>query len=400
MTQGRDIDSRRGWVVAWAAFLAMFTVFAVGYSFGAFFDPLVEDFGSSSGATALIFSATISLSFLFGLRTGRWVDRVGPKPVLVAGAASLVVGLFAMGFFGSLIVGYLIYSTFVGFAIACGYVPLVATVGGWFERKRAAALGLAVSGIGAGTLVGAPAAAKLIELTSWRTTYLILGVVGAALLLVAAYLAETGPAAISAETPKSIIELMKIREFRLLYLATFSAVFGIFVPLVFIATYAEDRGIGEVRAATLVGLIGGASVIGRLGLGALADRVGSYRLFVASFILMMMSHSLWLIADGHYWFLVIYTVVLGIGYGGFIVLGPAVAADLFGLDGLGGVLGTLYTSAGGGSLLGPPIAGLLFDSFGSSAAIMFAMAMGLCSTVAIAQLGRTKRRGGSLRTDS
>lgn len=386
------LDSRRGWVVAWAAFLSMFTVFAVGYSFGAFFDPLVEDFGSSSSATALIFSATISLSFLFGLQTGRWVDRVGPKPVLLAGAASLTIGLFAMGLVGSLLVGYLVYSTFVGFAIACGYVPLVATVGGWFEKQRAAALGLAVSGIGAGTLVGAPTAAKLIELTSWRTTYLILGIAGGGLLLLAAFLAEIGPAAVASEQPKSIVQLMKVREFRLLYFAVFSAVFGIFVPLVFVATYAEQRGITEVKAATLVGLIGGSSVIGRLGLGAIADRIGSYRLFVASFVVMMLSHSLWLVADDRYWMLVTYTVVLGLGYGGFIVLGPAVAANLFGLDGLGGVLGTLYTSAGGGSLLGPPIAGLLFDSLGSSAAILFAMAMGLCSTIAISQLHRTPRR--------
>ena len=388
MTSTPQLDSRRGWLVACAAFLSMFTTFGIAYSFGAFFDSLVDDFGSSSGSTALIFSVTICLSFLFGLKTGPWVDRVGPKPVLLAAAVSLVTGLLAMAAFGSLVVGYLIYAPLVGFAASCGYLPLVATVGGWFAEKRAAALGLAVSGIGAGTLIGAPATARLIEATSWRTTYVVLAGIGAVLLLIAATLAEKGPGAVTIERPRSLRELWQIREFRLMYVGTFFAVFGIFIPLVFIATYAENQGIAEVRAATLVGLIGGVSVVGRIGLGAIADRVGSLRLFIASFVVMTSSHALWLVADDRYWLLALYAFVLGLGYGGFIVLGPAVAADLFGLDGLGGILGTLYTSAGFGSLIAPPIAGLLFDGVGARAAIGFAFGMGLVACATIAQLAR------------
>src|SRR5450756_1344948 len=72
--------------------------------------------------------------------------------------------------------GYLTYGIGVGIGVACGYVPMVAVVGGRFERRRTFALGLAVAGIGTGTLVGGPLAGALISRYGWRTTYVIFGV--------------------------------------------------------------------------------------------------------------------------------------------------------------------------------------------------------------------------------
>ncbi|HEC08385.1 MAG TPA: MFS transporter, partial [Acidimicrobiales bacterium] len=173
--------------------------------------------------------------------------------------------------------------------------------------------------------------------------------------------------------PRSLLEMLRIRDFALLYGATVFVSLGLFVPFVFIAAFAEDRGVGDVAAASLVGIIGGASVVGRLGLGGLADRVGAVRLFKASFVIVTLSHVIWLLAGGGYGILVLYTVVLGVGYGGFIALSPAVAALRFGLEGLGGLLGTMYTAAAIGSLAGPPLAGALIDNWGYRTAISFAV---------------------------
>ncbi len=386
-----QLDSGRSWLVALAAATSMFATFGVAYSFGAFFESMSEEFGTSSSATALVFSLTISLSFLFGLWTGRWADRVGPRPVLLAAAASLTAGLLLTSLVQSIWLGYLTYGLGVGFAVACGYVPMVAAVGGWFEKRRATALGVAVAGIGLGTLVGSPLAARLIEATSWRTTYVIFGIGGGALLVLASLVAERGPAAAVAPAPKPLGELLGIRDFRLFYLASLFITFGLFVPFVFLTDYAADRGVGDVAAATLVGLIGGSSVIGRLGLGGLADRLGPMRLMVASFVVMALSHLIWLIAGSQYWLMVVYAVILGLGYGGFIALSPAVAAQRFGLDGLGGILGTLYTSAAIGSLAGPPFAGLLIDRLGSRAAIGFAAAASAIAVAIISQLAASMR---------
>ncbi len=382
----RKLDSSRSWLIAASAATSTFVVFGVAYSFGAFFASMAEEFGSSSSATALFFSITISLSFVLGLFTGRWVDRVGPKPVIIAGAVSLSGGLLLTTLVPSIWLGYLTYGVGVGFAVACGYVPMVATVGGWFDERRSAALGLAVAGIGLGTLVGSPIAARIIDATSWRTAFVVFAIVGGTLLLLVALVVESGPAAVATDEPRPLGELLGIADFRVLYISSMLGTFGLFVPFVFLVDYAKERDIGEIAAAALVGLIGGFSVIGRLGLGALADRVGIVRLFRISFAVMACSHVLWLLAGDRYPVLVLYTIVLGVGYGGFIALGPAVLAERFGLDGLGGVIGTLYTSAAVGSLFGPPIAGVLIDAFSYPVAISFGLFMSLAALLNLRDL--------------
>lgn len=383
-----QVDSARSWLVTLAAVTSMFTVFGVGYSFGAFFESMSEEFDTSSGQTALVFSLTISLSFIFGLFTGRWADRVGPRPVLLTAAASLAAGLLLTSITPSIWIGYLTYGLGVGFAIACGYVPMVAAVGGWFEKQRATAMGVAVAGIGLGTLVGSPLAAYLINATSWRTAYVIMAIGGAGLLALASLVAERGPAAVESPVPRPLTELLRVRDFRQLYLSSMCATFGIFVPFVFVVTYAKEQGIDDVPAATLVGLIGAFSIVGRLGLSALAGAVGTMRLYIISFAGMACSHFIWLFAGGSYVALVIYTIVLGISYGGFIALSPTVVAERFGMDGLGGVIGMLYTSAAIGSLGGPPLAGFLKDQFGWKIAIAFGLVMSWFSVLTLLPLLR------------
>jgi predicted MFS family arabinose efflux permease len=287
--------------------------------------------------------------------------------------------------------GYLTYGLGVGLGVACGYVPMVSAVGGWFERQRATALGVAVAGIGMGTMAGAPLAARLIEATSWRTTYVIFAIGGAALMLLAATAAERGPAAVAVDRPRPLGELLRIADFARLYASTIFASLGLFVPFVFIASYAEERGTSEVAAALLLGLIGGASIVGRLGLGALADRLGATRLYQMSFTVMAGSHLIWLVAGDRFAMLILYAVVLGVGYGGFIALAPAVTALRFGIDGLGGVLGTLYTAAGVGSLFGPPLAGVLRDEFGYDVAILFAAAVSAVAVLILLPLREPTR---------
>jgi len=367
------LDSRRSWQMVLAAGTAMFTVFGVGYSFGAFFESITDEFNAGSSATATVFGITIALSFFLGPFTGAFSDRVGPKRVLHVGAATLALGLTLTTIVPHIALAYAAYGIGVGVAIACGYVPMVAVVGGWFDDQRALALGIAVAGIGLGTLVGSPLAAALISAVGWRAAFISFGLGGAALLLAASAVIEVGPASEPSPKRRPLRELWSIGEFRTLYLSMASTAFGLFVPFVFIAKYAQDRGTGEVAAAVLVGLIGGASVVGRVALGVLATRTGAARLFRLTFAVMALSQLLWLVSGGSYVVLVIFTLLYGTGYGGFIALSPAVAAARFGLKGLGGVLGTWYTAAAFGALFGPPVAGALIDRFGFTTAIVAVM---------------------------
>lgn len=358
------LDSGRSWMMVGVAFASTFTVFGVAYSFGAFFEEMSAEFDTGRGLTALLFSLTTFLYFVLGMYTGRWSDRTGPTPVLVTGAVSLGTGLLLTSLAPNIWFGLAAYSAGVGIAVACCYVPVVSVVGGWFEHHRTAALGVAVAGIGTGTLVMAPVASIVIDEVGWRSAYRLFGVVGAAILLLCALVAERPPVHAEVPPPARLQELVTIPSFRLLYGSAFLMSVALFVPFVFLADYAEDQGLSSGLAAALVGFIGGSSIIGRLALGAVAGRVGLVRLYQGCFFVMGIAFVIWLVAGDNVALLVTFTVVLGVSYGGFIALSPAVAADAFGTAGLGGVLGALYTSAGVGGLIGPPLAGAIIDETG------------------------------------
>jgi MFS family permease len=266
----------------------------------------------------------------------------------------------------------------------------VAVVGGWFLRRRNTALGIAVAGIGCGTLFVAPVAAALIERIGWRHTFIVFGLVSATVLLGCALVVKRPPVHV-ALAPFKIREAIGTPVFRLLYLSSLLSSMGLFTPFVFLPAFARDHGASEVAAATLVGLIGGASVVGRMGLGAIADRVGVVRLYQFCYLVVGLSFLLWLVANS-YAVLVVFAVVLGVGYGGYVALSPAVLAHFYGTQRLGSVLGALYTSGGVGVLMGPPVAGFIIGHSGYRWAIAFSLAAGMASYFALLPLAEQSRQ--------
>lgn len=354
------VDSRRAWFTVVAAFLASAVTLGTAYSFGAFFESMSAEFGSERGATAVIFGLTTFTFFSLSIVTGRLLDRFGPRLVLVVGSVAMFVGLLLTSRVDSLGVGYLTYGGGVGVAAACGYVPMVAMVGGWFVHHRAMAVGLAVAGIGVGTMVLSPLSAALIDRYGWRDTYVIFAIGGAAVLLLCVPLSATPPGDGSPQ-PSRFHDAVHSSVFRRLHVSALTLGLALFVPFVFVGQYAKDRGIGSVQAAVLVGLLGGASVVSRVGFGSLVRRFGAFRLYRACFAIHGVSFVIWFLAGGSYVLLALFVLVLGVGYGGFVALSPIVIADRMGVAGLGSILGLLYTAPGVGALIGAPTAGWIID---------------------------------------
>src|SRR5215212_4282059 len=182
------LDSRRGWAVVVAAFTAMFVAFGIAYSYGAFLEDMRAEFGAGRATAAAFFSLTSLLYFGLGGLSGAAADRFGPRRVLLVGAAALGLGLVATARAGSLAVALVAYGLGVGIGVACAYVPMVALVGSWFERRRTLALGVAVAGVGIGTLTVPPATAALIESAGWRDAYVVQGLAATVVLAVCALL--------------------------------------------------------------------------------------------------------------------------------------------------------------------------------------------------------------------
>jgi MFS family permease len=163
---------------------------------------------------------------------------------------------------------------------------------------------------------------------------------------------------------------------------------GLFIPFVFLPSYAKDHGISSGGASTLVGLIGGASVFGRLAFGAIGGRTSVLGLYQASLAAMSATMLLWLVAGGSYPALVFFAVVFGVVYGGSIALAPAVTAQVYGTEGLGMVLGALYTAAGFGGI-GLYIAGENIDATGRyGPSIVAALSLSVLSALLLLPLRR------------
>ena len=377
------VDSRRGWLVVAATFLSTATVFGVTYSFTTFLTAMSDEFGSGNGSTALLFGLTIFFLFVLGLPAGRASDRWGPRPVVVVGCAAMVTGLVLTSFVDRIWLGYLTYGFGIGVGAACCYVPLVSQVSGWFDKYRALAIGIAVSGIGVGTLIGPPLADALIAENGWRWTYRFFAVVCLVVLLIVAALAARAPVAVD-QSPLDLRAVLRSRVFQSLYVAGFLMTLALFVPFVFLLPYAEEQGISSSSAAALISILGVGSMAGRLILGAFVNVVGLMRLYQISFGILGGSFAIWLFGGASYAALAIFAFVLGTSYGGYVALSPAAAAELFGLAGLGTVLGALYTAGGAGGLIGPVVAGWLIDATGSyRPAIIFALVLGLLSVVVL-----------------
>jgi MFS family permease len=372
-----DIDSGRAWLVVVGTFLASAVTLGTVYSFGSFFESMADDFGTGKGETAVVFGVTTFAFFWLSLITGRLADRFGPRPVLLAAAASLFAGMMVTSNVNSIALGYVTYGAGAGLAGACAYIPMVATVGGWFERRRAAAVGISVAGIGIGTLVMNPLVTWLLESYSWRTTFRIIGVGGGVILAACTLLVARAPGAAGA-APSRFGDAARSPMFHRLWLAALCSGLALFVPFVFVVPYARDRGVSASAAAWLVGLLGGASVISRIGFGSLTRRFGTFRLYRLGLALFPVGYLIWLSAGSSYALLVLFVLVLGTGYGSFVAVSPLVLADRFGVVGLGSLMGLFYTTQGLGGLIGPPAAGRLIDSTGSYRTPLV-LALVLCS---------------------
>lgn len=378
---GERIDSRRAWAVTAAAFVTMLVSVGTAFSGGTFAPPIARNLEVSAAAVTSAFSVTTFVFFASGAVSGPAVDRLGPRPVLLLGAMAYGAGLWTSAGAHSLVGVYVGLGLGLGLSAAAAFVPLVAVVSGWFDRRRSLALGVTVSGIGVGTLAVAPLSAYLVDAFGWRYASRVMGVSGTLLLVACALVVARPPRSRTATPPVS--EALRTRDYRLLYLAQLLLAAAMFIPFAHLPAFAEHNGVDPVAAAALVGAMGGASLVGRLALGPVADRFGLLRTYRGCFLAVALSYLPWLLFGESYGALGLQAIVFGIGYGGFVALGPGILAERFGVARMGGLLGLLYTSSAVGASLGPFVAGLAIDHVGYQPAIIGGLAAGLLSVAVL-----------------
>lgn len=389
-------EPRYAWVVVWATFVCLALIFGVSYSFAAFFESFAAEFHAQRADVSLVFGLSGAVYFGFGAAGGMLSDRFGPRAVTTAGMLLVAAGLLTCSFASSMRMVYAAYGVGIGVGIALVYTPAIGCVQPWFRQRRGLAAGLASAGIGAGTVAVPLLATAAIDWLQWRGAMRVIALGVLLVGVTATWLLRRAPAAAAptgASRPHglSLREALRDRHFWWLYLCAVLAAPGMFIPFAHVSAAARDIGIDDARAVGLVGLIGVGSLIGRFVIGALADRIGRALTLTVMQASMGLSYLLWYAAGG-YASLLVFAVWFGLSYGGIVSLLPALCMDLFGARAVAGIIGTLYTGAAFGNLLGPVVAGAVFDHLHSYVPVFFGCLV-LCALATAATMPLIRRRG-------
>jgi MFS family permease len=370
------------WVVLASFFISLYVGSVVFYGFTAFIEPLVHAFGWTY--TQVSFAASLrglEMSMLAPL-VGFLVDRFGSRRIIVSGIVTVGVGLLLLSLTQSLVT---FYGAFILLAFGgggCTSVVTMSVVGAWFRRRVGVAYGLLASGFGASGLM-VPCIVWLIDSVGWRMTFVILGAGMWVLVLPISmvirnrpedygYLPDGESRDVSAgeqvgEAVDVEIDLRGAIRDRAFVFLTVSEALRLMVTgavVVHVMPYLSSLGIARTTGALVAAGIPLCSIIGRFGFGWLWDVCDKRFVMTAASGCMLgglIAFYYVYLPWAKYAFLLLYPT----GVGGMMVLRGSFIREHFGRRSLGKLLGIVFGSGSLGGIIGPTLAGWIFDRTGA-----------------------------------
>jgi len=372
------VRQRHG-VVA-ASFAIQFIAWGTYASFAVFIAPWVSEFGWARSAISNVASVSFLLIGTVGVAMGILNDRLGPRYIITWCGLCCGGALMWISRATSLYEVWFAYGIVMAVGMGGMNVVLLTTVSRHFPSRQGRVSGIVTVGTGLGNAIMPSVAAGLVLGSGWRMASMILGFMGLLIITLGAqFLRRAEPAAgLSAEGEKvtgnqcakeerehlSFRDAIRTRQFWivcLVYVAIFMCIRTIMVHLV---PYAIDTGSSAQGAAGLLGIAGGASVLGRLLIGSAGDRIGCKQSLILSLCILLTALAILQVGTS-WWLLCSFAIAYGFAHGGlFAVMSPAVA-ELFGTSSHGRLLGVVLFAGTMGGSLGPLLAGYLFDGTGS-----------------------------------
>jgi len=266
------------WIVVAAATFGMMAAFGVSVSVAVFLKPLEAEFGWLRADISFAYALLSGGAALGGLVSGRTMDAIDSRPIVVFGALVMSAGLIALSWQNDLATIHYIYLAIGVFGFACLYTPLIATVGLWFDRRRGLAMGIVTAGGTLGQALVPLILQPLIASFGWRNAFLIFGI-GYLVLLVPAMLLVTKPPAVTVQhggsaSEKAAWSLPPIVSLCWLGTASIFCCVAMAVPLVHLIALFLDRGLSPAMATGLLTTVMLAGTVGRIVQGLIADRLG------------------------------------------------------------------------------------------------------------------------------
>lgn len=397
-----------GYIIVAVSMVVMTLTFGVNYSFGVFFTPLRAEFGWNKAVTSAAYSILTFLAGFLGIFAGRLTDRFGTKVVSIAGGCFLGLGCILMSQINTAWQFYLTYGLVVAAGIGGVWPSLIATVPKWFVLRRGLMTGIVASGTGIATIIVPPLISRLISVHGWRNSYIILGTFSLVLIVVAAIFMKRDPHQMDQplygedrvrqeQKPQAVRMLSyweMVHNWHFWMVCVIYFCFGVTLHtiMVHIVPHAIETGIPPETAAELMAVIGGSSILSKLVVGNISDRIGIKMSLAYNFILLIAA-LLWLQVTGSLWTLRGFAFAFGFAYGGIMTLQSLLSAELFGLSSLGLILGSVSFIYTIGSAAGPLLSGYIFDVTSSYSIAFFICTIldAMALVVVLTTLG--KRRG-------
>ncbi|KAI3391322.1 hypothetical protein diail_7513, partial [Diaporthe ilicicola] len=265
----------RAWSVAAGHAGAMFCTFGYINSFGIYEEYYASHQLKDSSSSAISWIGSLNLFFVFvgTLFGGPMFDRYGGKVILPA-ALVYVFSIMMTSLCNELWQFILAQGLLGGISLGMTMGPANAATPQYFQKKRGAAVGLAVAGSSVGGVIFPIALGKMFDNPNvgfaWAVRicgFIILAVLGPSSLLIRARLP---PRKSNLFLPAAFKDV----QFLSLTAALFCLFLGMFVPIFYIPTYAVSQGMSSGLAFYLVAILNAASLPGRILPGIISDKLG------------------------------------------------------------------------------------------------------------------------------
>jgi MFS family permease len=404
-----------GWYIVGACILiSVYSSGIVTRSFTALIEPIVDEFHWGYALVSLAASIGGLESGLLAPVVGFLLDRWGPRKLIFTGATMMGFGLLLLSRTNSLVMFYgsfMLMST--ALSVSIGVVPMT-VVGNWFRKRVSLATGIVVSGVAAGGIL-VPLVTWVVDTYDWRTAMVIFGLGAWVIIFPLALVVRHRPeqygylpdgevsetievdevpaAAQYHEVDISAKQALKSRAFWHISLGLMFHFAIAIAVLTHVMPYLSSIGIPRGTSGWVAMAAQLMTIAGRLSFGWFGDRFDKRRLTAMGMALLGLSMIMFnYVHFAGMWLMIMFVIVFGIGYGGPVPMTAALVREYFGRARLGTILGLVTGVVYVGSLIGTPLAGWIYDTYGSYQVAWFIMAgmafAGMISLITAPPAGR------------
>lgn len=364
-----------GWIIVFAAIFLVFLDGLLLYSFGVLLPSIQAKFEMSKAAVNSIFAIRCIVFAFSMIIFGKLIDKHRPEKVIFLGGLITAVGLLFTAYSDTKLTLFLNYGVLTGLGDGAFYVPAVAVVQRWFNKRRDFAVGLVTAGVPISGLIINPLSAWILSVSSLETTLMSLAGITLIFLLPAFLMKqdpkEMGLLPYGGPFPKSddaesnnweTKEATKTSAFIILYALLFLGMLSFLIVVTLQFDYAISNNLNLLASSIAPASIAAGSFCGRLVTGYIADFINRNKILFAVFLGQGLSVLILLNGNSllHY---CLFGFFFGFSYGGWIPIFPSLLKDFFGKKHVGQIFGVFGTGFSISAIIGPPLAGYLVDEF-------------------------------------